>query len=273
MKKYLINLCFLFLTLALNASKVDTIQIYSASMKKYIKACVIVPDGYTKSSEAYPVLYLLHGYSGNYKSWVNDFPITKQYSDQYKMIIVSPDGGFSSWYFDSPIDTSYRYETFVSKELIEQIDKDYNTVKSPSGRAISGLSMGGHGALYLAFRHPDIFGAAGSMSGGVDIRPFFDKWQIAQWLGDIKLHPENWEKNTVVNLTGLAKNSGLAITFDCGVDDFFIEVNRQLNKKMLDLKIPHDYTERPGHHDSVYWDNSIRYHALFFHRFFSTTIK
>jgi S-formylglutathione hydrolase FrmB len=269
MKKHLIFLSFLILTLALHASTVDTIVVYSTSMKKNIKTCVIVPEGYHKNGKTYPVLYLLHGYSGNYKSWVNDFPITKELSDLYKMIIVSPDGGFSSWYFDSPIDTSFKYETFVAKELIGQIDLDYNTTKSPQGRAISGLSMGGHGALYLAFRHPDKFGAAGSMSGGVDIRPFPNNWDIAKRLGNIKLYPDNWEKNSVINLVGLVKTVGLAITIDCGVDDFFIEVNRNLHKKMLDLKIAHDYTERPGKHDGPYWDNSIRYHALFFHQFFS----
>lgn len=269
MKKFLINFCFVFLVTGLNAATVDTLIIHSPSMNKGIKACVIIPEGYAKTDSAYPVLYLLHGYSGKFSDWVNGFPVTKTLADQYKMIIVSPDGGFSSWYFDSPVDPSYKYETFVSKELIERIDHDYNTINKASGRAITGLSMGGHGAFYLAFRHPDLFGAAGSMSGGVDIRPFTKNWDIAKRLGPIDRYPDNWEKNTVINLVDLIKDKKMAINFDCGVDDFFIEVNRQLHKKMLELKIPHDYTERPGGHTHQYWDNSIRYHALFFHRFFS----
>jgi S-formylglutathione hydrolase FrmB len=268
MKKYLINLCFMFFAVALNAATVDTIKVYSSSMKKDVKTCVILPDGYAKSGKTYPVLYLLHGYSGNYASWVNDFPVTKELADQYRMIIVSPDGGFSSWYFDSPVDSSLRYETFVTKELTERIDHDFNTLKSPAGRAISGLSMGGHGALYLAFRHADIYGAAASMSGGVDIRPFPDNWDIAKRLGSMNQYPENWEKNSVIKLVNLVANAHMAIMIDCGVNDFFIDVNRQLHKKMLELKIPHDYTERPGAHNVEYWTNSIRYHALFFHQFF-----
>jgi len=60
----------------------------------------------------------------------------------------------------------------VSKELIQWVDENYRTIAERGGRAISGLSMGGHGGLFLGFRHQDVFGACGSMSGGVDIRPF-----------------------------------------------------------------------------------------------------
>ncbi len=269
MKRSLITLVIVVLSAQLNAATVDTLSVHSPSMNKDIKACVIIPEGYSKDDKPFPVMYLLHGYSGKYADWVKGFPVTQVLADQYKMIIVSPDGGFSSWYFDSPIDPSYKYETFVSKELIDRIDQDYNTITKPSGRAVSGLSMGGHGAFYLTFRHPDVFGAAGSMSGGVDIRPFPKNWDIVKRLGNIEQYPENWEKNTVINLLSLIKDSKIAITFDCGVDDFFIEVNRELHKKMLELKIPHDYTERPGGHTHQYWDNSVRYHALFFHEFFS----
>ena len=269
MKRPLILLCFLLLIIKVHAAVVDTITLYSPSMKKNLNTCIVIPDGYDKKGKACPVLYLLHGYSGDYKNWVNRYPIIKELSDQYKMMIVCPDGGFSSWYFDSPVDSSFMYETFISRELVERIDFDFNTLKSTLGRAISGISMGGHGALYLTLRHPDKFGAVGSMSGGVDIRPFQDKWDISKRLGDIKQYPENWERNTVINMANLAKDNHLAIIFDCGVDDFFIKENRLLHQKMLDLKIPHDYIERTGEHNREYWTNSIQYQALFFHQFFS----
>ena len=75
----------------------------------------------------------------------------------------------ASWYWNSPVDPKSQYETFISDELIKAIDSKYKTIKNRTGRAITGLSMGGHGALYLAIKHQDVFGAAGSMSGGVDI--------------------------------------------------------------------------------------------------------
>ena len=82
--------------------------------------------------------------------------IEKYLPIDYDIIIVCPDGNKTRWYFDSPVDSSSQYETYISKELISEVDKKYNTNASKNGRAITGLSMGGHGALYIAFKHQDI---------------------------------------------------------------------------------------------------------------------
>ncbi|HEX2532399.1 MAG TPA: alpha/beta hydrolase-fold protein, partial [Chitinophagaceae bacterium] len=135
-------------------------------MKKAIKAVVIRPDNYAQVKEL-PVVYLLHGYSGSYADWITKAGGFEKAADRYGMLIVCPDGGYGSWYWDSPVDPAFRYETYVSDELVKWVDGRYKTIRNRSGRAITGLSMGGHGALYLAIRHQDVFGAAGSMSGGV----------------------------------------------------------------------------------------------------------
>jgi S-formylglutathione hydrolase FrmB len=268
MKRILISIYLLTIALVLNAAIVDTLVVYSNSMRKNIKTCVVTPDLYNKSGKPYPVLYLLHGYGGNYADWVNVFPQIKQFADQYSMIIVGVDGGVSSWYFDSPVDSTMKYETYVTKELTGFIDNSFNTIKSREGRAVSGLSMGGHGALYLSIRHQDIFGAAGSMSGGVDFRPFPQNWDLPKRLGNMAQFPENWEKNTVVYQLYLMNNENQAIIIDCGIDDFFIGVNRQLHEKMLYRNIKHDYIERPGGHTIEYWSNALQYQVLFFNNFF-----
>src|SRR5690606_1283607 len=134
-----------------------------------------------------------------------------------------PDGGVTSWYFDSPIDPQMQYETYMSKELITRIDQTYRTLSDRSGRAITGLSMGGHGAFYLAFKHQDIWGAAGSMSGGVDLRPFPNNWDLAKRLGNYAEHKENWETNTVINLVHQLEGDHLKLIFDCGSSDFFYD--------------------------------------------------
>lgn len=268
MKQILLSAFLLTFALSINAAKVDTLVVYSKSMKKETKACVVTPDHYDNTGKCYPVLYLLHGYSGSYESWVKDFPQILQFADQYNMIIVSADGNFSSWYFDSPIDPTMKYETYISKELISFIDNTYNTIKSREGRAISGLSMGGHGALYLSMRHQDVFGAAGSMSGGVDIRPFPLNWDLPKRLGDMAQYPKNWEENTVIQQLHLLKNDNLAMIIDCGIDDFFIDVNRKLHDKMVYLNINHDYIERPGGHTGNYWSNALQYQVLYFDNFF-----
>ncbi|MDU1905859.1 MAG: alpha/beta hydrolase family protein [Dysgonomonas sp.] len=252
----------------ISAAKIDTIQVYSESMKKNVPVLVAVPDNYT-SSKKYPAVYMLHGYSGSYiDSWFEEDVDARHWADLCEMILVVPDGGFSSWYFDSPIDPTYRYETFVSKELVSYIDEHFSTMASPKGRAITGLSMGGHGAFYLSFRHQDIFGAAGSTSGGLDIRPFPLNWDMAKRLGSYSEYPENWEKNTVINLVHLLIPNSLALIFDCGTEDFFYEANQKLHEKLLYMNIPHEFISRPGKHNGEYWKNSIDSHMMFFHKFF-----
>ena len=268
MKKAFCTLLLMFVFFSAKAAKIDTIQVFSPSMNKNIKTCVITPDDYKKSNKKLPVVYLLHGYSGNYASWAKDFKDVGKQVDQYGFIVIGVDGNFSSWYFDSPIDPTFKYETYVIKELVPFVDKNYKTIASREGRAISGLSMGGHGALYLSFRHQDVFGAAGSMSGGVDIRPFPENWDIKKRLGTLSEFPENWEKNTVTNMLELVKDNKLKLIIDCGVDDFFMDVNRELHNKMLALKINHDYIERPGKHNIEYWENSLKFQLLFFDNFF-----
>jgi S-formylglutathione hydrolase FrmB len=251
------------IAIQLHAAKVDTVLTYSKAMQKEIKAVVVTPDSYV-SSKKYPVVYLLHGYGGDYSGWMKiNGDYIKQTSDEKEVIIVSPDGGRSSWYFDHPTDKNRQYETYVSSELVEWIDTHYATYRSPQKRGITGLSMGGHGALFLAFRHQDVFGVAGSTSGGVDIRPFPKNWDLPKCLGKYSENAENWEKNTVINLVHLLEPGSLKIIIDCGTDDFFYQVNCELHRKLLDRNIPHDFISRPGKHNSEYWKNAIQYQLLF----------
>lgn len=249
------------------AATVDTVSVFSEKMNKHVKTVVIKPDSYTEETD-YPVLYLLHGYSDRYDGWVQRVPHINQISDTYEMLIVCSDGGFSSWYMDSPEDEAYQYETFFARELVAWIDQTYSTVASRQGRAITGLSMGGHGGLYLAIRNQDVYGACGSMSGGVDLRPFPNNWDIAQRLGEQRAFPQRWQKHSVMGLLHLLTPGSLHILIDCGVDDFFYEVNEKLHNELLYRNIPHDYIVRPGAHDWPYWSNAIKYQALYFHEYF-----
>ncbi|MDW5290782.1 alpha/beta hydrolase family protein [Formosa sp. PL04] len=268
MTKVIVYISAFLMTCNLFASQVDTLLVYSKAMNKEIKNVVITPDNYSKKGGAYNVLYLLHGAGGDYKAWLGKAPAIKKYADEYNVIIVCPDGDKTSWYYDSPIDSTMQYETYITKELVSKIDDTYNTTATKSSRAISGYSMGGHGALYLAFKHQDLFGAAASMSGGVDIRPFPLRWDIAERLGPYAENPEIWDQNTVINLVYLLDGKQLEILFDCGVDDFFYNANQRLHSKLLERNIPHDYIERPGGHTNKYWSNSIKYQMLFFNEFF-----
>jgi len=159
MKKGIVFILFIFCVGTVSsAATVDTVSIYSTSMKKVLKCVVIKPDSYKKRKNTFPAVYLLHGHGGWYANWIIRVPELKEYADQYQLMIVCPDGGYNSWYLDSPVDSTVRFETYVSKEVVNYIDAHYRTIKDRKARAITGLSMGGHGGLFLGFRHADIFG-------------------------------------------------------------------------------------------------------------------
>jgi S-formylglutathione hydrolase FrmB len=256
---------FLLLTLFSLKSfgaNVDTVKTYSPSMKKEIKAVVITPANYNDKKQ-FPVVYLLHGYSGNYANWITKVPALKDLVDQHQLIVVCPDGNFNSWYLDSPEQPNSKYETYVAKELVNWIDGKYKTIPNKKGRAITGLSMGGHGALYLAFRHQDVFSIAGSMSGGVDIRPFPNNWDMAKLLGTYAAKPAQWDNASVINLTNLVAPNSLALIIQCGTEDFFYKVNIALHEKLAYNNIPHTFITNPGGHTWQYWADAIHYQLLF----------
>ncbi|OIP83827.1 MAG: XynC protein [Porphyromonadaceae bacterium CG2_30_38_12] len=255
--------CLLFFVFAFSQSQVDTVVVSASKMHKMLKNVVVVPGDYSKKKH-YPVVYILHGYSDNFAKWVNTVPSIKKLATQHQFILVCPDGGFSSWYMDSPIDSTYQYESYIINDLLPYIDKNYATIPNRQARAITGLSMGGHGSMYLAIRHQDLFANAGSMSGGVDLHASNKKYDIAKRIGTMEAHPELWDSNSVMNMVDSLKNKALNIAFECGVSDFFYEINLAMHKRLLMLKIDHDYTERPGVHNWAYWANAIEYQLLFF---------
>lgn len=245
----------------------DTVAVMSHVMDRAIKNTVIVPRAYyADTTRRWPVVYLLHGADGCYSDWPRKANLDSL-ANRYEVIIVCPDGQ-DSWYFDSPIDPTMQFETYVGTELVNWIDEHYRTIDSPKGRAITGLSMGGHGALWIGWRHPDTFGQTGSMSGGVNITKFPDRWLIQRMLGKYSANPKRWADHAVVNLVPTLKAGRQRITIDDGESDFFLEVNNELHAALLKAKIPHDYTIRPGGHSWNYWVNSLDYHLLFFQKGF-----
>lgn len=254
-------------------SQADTVEIMSQKMGRKIKTVVIVPEQYSDpdlQEEQYPVLYLLHGAYGCYSDWPTRTNLDDMASD-YGVIIVCPDGQ-DSWYFDSPIDPKMQFETFISKELVDYVDNNYRTIPTPGMRAITGLSMGGHGALFVGFRHPDVFHSCGSMSGGVNICHFPDNWHIKDRLGEYKSNQQLWESHSVIGLVENLK-PGQNITIDDGVNDIFINENNALHEALLKKGIAHDYTVRPGEHTWSYWTNSLDFQILFFSKCFAKAAK
>ncbi len=268
MRKHYFLILFLFLSTYSIAAIVDTVSVFSASMNRSRKCVVITPGQVKNLTEKFPTVYLLHGFGGSYSNWVNRVPQLSAWADAYKTVIVCPDGEFSSWYFDSPVDSSFRYETYIAKEVPQYIEANYPVIKERTARAITGLSMGGHGGLFLGFRHADFFSACGSMSGALAIEYITRGYQVERRLGDTT-NKERYREYSILKQMEQYPKDSLAIIMDCGTEDFVIEMSRLAHRKMLELKIPHDYNERPGKHDWRYWATAVQYQLLFFRNHFT----
>ncbi len=266
-----INVLLLFLigmTCLLQAAKVDTLKVYSEKMKREIPVLAVVPD--MDEGIRCPVLYLLHGYGDTYTAWSRITDLNAL-ADTYHMMIVCPDGE-KSWYLDSPVDPNVQFETFISLELPAYIDKHYPTYAVREGRAITGLSMGGHGAMWNGIHHPGVFGAVGSTSGGVDICRFPNCWQIEKVLGNAYENEEVWKAHSVYHSLDRLLGSRQSVIIDCGYSDFFYKVNQNVHERLRELNVKHDFYVRPGGHNSEYWRTSIQYQVLFFANYFKKAL-
>ncbi|WP_339721163.1 alpha/beta hydrolase family protein [uncultured Paraglaciecola sp.] len=252
------------------SASVETFNVYSQAMKKDVPNTIILPKSYNAEGAALPVLYALHGATDDHSFWPTIVPKIQELADQYGIIVVCPDGAKTSWYIDSPLDPSFQYETYISRELVNYVDNTFNTQTDKASRAIMGLSMGGFGAFYLAIRNSNVYSAAISTSGAFDLRPFPNNWDIAKRIGKQTEYPANWENYSVVNMAGLLKGKSLALFFDIGVDDFFYNGNKEFHQSLLSMQIPHSYLEMPGGHTLEYWQNSINYHFVFLDEHFKT---
>lgn len=275
MKRFYILLILAFsMSCAVSAASVDSVALPSRAMNRTYSCVVIKPNSYRKSkTKRYPVVYLLHGYGGWFSNWIIRVPELKDLADREQLLIVCPEGGHSSWYWDSPIDSTYRYETYIAQEVPDHIDRTYRTIADRNGRAITGLSMGGHGGIYLGFRHSDRFGACGSMSGAVDLSFSRNKYDITKRIGDTLSQAANWYTYSAIAAIDQRPSKPLNVIIDCGTEDYMIEGNRNLHEKMVKLGLPHDYIERPGKHDWNYWRNAVPYQLLYFSRYFQEALK
>jgi putative tributyrin esterase len=255
-------LCCVLHILVFSAEK-TVVTIPSPSMKKNFKAQIVTPAEYGSSGNRFPVIYLLHGYSGDYTTWSRMVPL-ESFSDLYHCIIVCPDGDFNSWYVNSLARQDSRFETYIALEVVSFVDSAYRTWAEPGGRAIVGASMGGHGALTLLARYPDRFCGAGSISGIMDLTEFPGEWDMATVFGKFQDHADTWKANSFFKLCENLKGMNKGMVLDCGISDFALPGNRRTHEKLLTLAIPHDFYERPGTHSPLYVRDVAECHFLYF---------
>lgn len=215
--------------------------------------------------EKYPAVILLHGYGGSHKQWGNICDLQKM-ADDYQMALICPDGFKESWYIDSPIKKEQRYATFFREDFLPAI-KGRLPIDTAS-LFITGLSMGGHGALYLFLQNHAEFRAAGSISGVLDLRmSSVANTSLAKIIGPKTKQNSNWEKYSVIHSVDTFKLAMKPVIVNCGAQDFLIEVNRKFSRKCNDLGISIVYSESPGKHEREYWKRTLPEQLRYFRQF------
>ena len=247
---------------------VETVQFRSTLINATLPYNVVLPPDYrTSKTTRYPVLYLLHGLGGHYSDWLTRTNVA-DYAAQYRLIVVTPEGN-DSWYTDSATKLNDKYESYVLKELIPDVQHRYRTIETRYGRAIAGLSMGGYGALKFGLKSPGTFIFAGSMSGCPEAASWTaDDLKDLKWIYD-SLPPvfgaaesETRKANDLLEIVrGLtaARISALPYFYlDCGTEDFAANSNQKFAELLRQKKIPHEYRQLPGNHNWQYWDQQVR---------------
>ncbi len=270
------------------ALPVQTVEFASEAVGRKMKYNIVLPAKYEQSNDRYPVLYLLHGYSGNYTNWGR--MKVPEYARDYDLIVVMPDVG-NSWYVNwakSDEGQKNRWEDYFVKDLIGHVDTNYRTIAKREGRAINGLSMGGYGGLMLGLRHPDLFCAIGSHSGavafakqageriasgqpprpparqlsatptpGINIEGFNSQVERTP-KGQMFVTAEDCAAYDPFQLVLKVPREQLPhIYLDCGTEDRLIGGSQQLAKLLMEHKIPFTYGESPGGHNGAYWSREV----------------
>ncbi|MEO8794180.1 MAG: alpha/beta hydrolase family protein [Daejeonella sp.] len=230
----------------------DTLIYNTKYLSKPDTVLIFKPQQYS-AKKNWPLLYLLHGYGGNYNQW-NSIIDAQSKADKYGFIIVCPDGNSNSWYINSPLKKDSQFENFFYEDLFPDISRKYTV--NPDQVFISGLSMGGQGALNLFIKKPELFLSAGSTSGVMDLYKSSDKYGLTSLIGSAS-DSLNWKNFSIIDQIKKLSGSKKALIFDCGTQDPFYESNIRLMEKCNDLGLNATFISQPGKHNREYWQKSI----------------
>lgn len=228
---------------------------------------VVVPPSYlaTAPNVRYPVIYLLHGLTGHYDNWTSK-TLVAAYALDNDVIIVMPEGE-NGWYTDNATKPNDKYESYIIKELIPEIDKKFRTIPDREHRAIAGLSMGGFGAIKFGLKYPEMFVVVGSFSGALGAATITEKelpGAIGKSIdaifgpagGEIRISNDPFD---IVRRASAEKIKTFPFLYiDCGTEDFLFQSNRDFVALLLEKKIPHEFRQLPGAHNWTYWGAQVQ---------------
>lgn len=246
--------------------RVEYTKFRSESLGREVNCAVSLPPSYdTDVKRRYPVLIFLHGLFNNERDWeergmqarLEELRIAGKIGE----FIVAAPYGANSFYLNGKDGT--RYEDAIVNDFIPFIDTSYRTTAAPRGRAIEGISMGGYGALLIAFKYPQKFAAVAAHSAALfeevpkppatptDGRAKF-RYELASKLFGLPPDAQFFQDNSPLSLAkaNAAKLKQLKIYFDVGEQDRygFDAGNRQLDAALTAAGIKHEFHLAPGEH-------------------------
>jgi S-formylglutathione hydrolase FrmB len=241
---------------AMRAPGTSAETFHSEALGRTMRYQVAIPS--SSGEKRFPVVYLLHGHGGQETDWFIH-SAAAEVANTLGLVVVTPDGA-NSWYINTPAE---RWEDYITRDLVQEVERRWPVRPGRANRAVAGLSMGGYGAMNIALRRPEVFVLAASMSGALDTtRPqsvfsFGREAEVNAWFGPPGSVTRR--ENDVYRLAAEVPPGNLPYLYlDCGVDDAWFGVNREFVQILKARGVPHEFHEEPGDHDWVYWDRQVR---------------
>ena len=271
MKKLCLVLALTLASLPLMAGKVVTDSLSSRVLGATVKYNVYLPDGFGEAETHYPVVYLLHGLSDDYTSWVQKGGMQTVTDELIRsgearpMVIIMPNAGGEDvhkvWngYFNMP---GWNYEDFFFGEFLPAVEQKYKCGGSKGQRAVMGLSMGGGGSTVYSQRHPDMFSSCYAMSPWLDNK--VDEVSPEQAKDKLYLVCKSVNDHSALDFIDNADEATLeklrtvAWFIDCGDDDFLLHLSTSLHMKMQAKHVHSELRVRNGVHNWEYWHLALR---------------
>ncbi|MGB9465214.1 MAG: alpha/beta hydrolase family protein [Candidatus Acidiferrum sp.] len=273
----------------LSNGRAECVSLQSKILERAVPYCILLPPSYDEEkTRRYPILYLLHGLGDNEQFLVHSggMNLVEDLWEEHQLgefLIVTPAAG-ASFYLNSR-DGKRRYEDFFLQEFMLGVEKRYRALAGRGSRGIAGISMGGYGALHIAFRHPQLFGAVGAHSAALIEKMPNMSVQNSRQIGRLRVlgdafgspfDPAFWNQNDPVTIARAANLAGLKIYFDCGSeDDYGFDSGAEaLDKLLTSRHIPHEFHLYPGGHNWTYFAEHLPALLEFeFHTFESASAR
>ncbi|HKW56416.1 MAG TPA: alpha/beta hydrolase family protein [Candidatus Acidoferrum sp.] len=248
--------------------RAECVSLQSKILARAVPYCVLLPPSFdAEKSRRYPILYLLHGLGDNEQMLIHSggINLVEDLWEQHRIgefLIATPAAG-ATFYINSR-DGRRRYEDFFVQEFLPAVERKYRARASRDSRAIAGISMGGYGALHLAFRHPQLFSVVGAHSAALLEKLPNVSEQSTRQINGLRIlsgafgspfDTAYWMRNDPLTIARSANLAGLKIYFDCGLqDDFGFEAGAAaLDKLLTSRHVAHEFHLYPGGHDWSYF--------------------